>query len=61
MKDFLPLHIAGLPVAPQFQALPQQAKTELYRQVGTAMESFTNDDASVTVPFAVSLVFGVKQ
>lgn len=61
MKEYLPLHVAGLPFASEFQALPQHARTKFFEQVGVAMESFTNDDESVTVPFAVSLVSAVKR
>jgi ubiquinone/menaquinone biosynthesis C-methylase UbiE len=60
IKEFLPLHIAGLPFATDFAALEKSVQETLYAEVNKDLAAYIQSDGSLLVPFTLHLVSGRK-
>ena len=56
IDKFLPIHIAGLPVASDFAALEQSVRESLYAEVSDDLASYIQADGNLLVPFTLHLV-----
>lgn len=56
-EEFVPLHLASMPIAAAFEALPDQSGDALIRDVGAALEQFRSGDRLV-YPDSVHVMTG---
>ena len=59
LREYLPVHIGGLPIAAEFEAHNPQTKDAYYRQMETDLMPFSTADG-LHVPFTIHMVSGIK-
>jgi hypothetical protein len=60
IADFLPGHMAALPIADQFNTLDSEVLHKLYADVTDELEEYVQADKTLMVPFVLHMVEGVK-
>ena len=58
MEKFLPVHIAGLPLAEDFARLDQSVRENFYSAVTDDLAAFVQSDGNVFAPLALHVVSG---
>jgi ubiquinone/menaquinone biosynthesis C-methylase UbiE len=60
IADYLPGHMAALPIADQFNALESDRLDQLYEDITTELAQYVQTDGTINVPFVLHMVSGTK-